>query len=159
MGSFAGRTEATKDTWQTPLGLVQALGQFDLDPCADAQAPTRLAKTGFTVSDNGLVCEWFGRVFMNPPYGSSAKRWLKKLADHGNGIALIPPRVGSHWFHDLVFAKCDAIMFLRGRIAFIDPQTQQPVKGNNADSILVAFGPDNVEALRVSGLPGVVVGG
>jgi hypothetical protein len=53
-----------------------------------------------------------------------------------------------------VLNSAHAIFFLRGRLAFIDPSTSQPVKGNNADSILVAYGTNNVTALRNCGLPG-----
>lgn len=152
--SFAARTEATRDDWQTPLSIVQALGTFDLDPCANCAAPTRLATHSFTIADNGLEQPWHGRVWLNPPYGADAKLWIARLASHGNGIALIPPRVGSKWFHDLVFDTFDSILFHKGRIAFIDPSTGLAVKGNNADSILVAYGDNNTEALARSGLPG-----
>ena len=97
---------------------------------------------------------WSGRVWLNPPYGSEARQWLRRLSEHGDGIALIPPRLGARWFHDIVLSSCDAILFLRGRVSFIDPSTGMAVKGNNADSILVAYGGRNVEALRASGLSG-----
>ena len=53
----------------------------------------------------------------------------------------------------LIFKTCDAILFLEGRIAFLDGG-MNPVVGNNADSILIAFGDENVEALRSCGLAG-----
>lgn len=152
--TFASRTECTRDDWQTPLELVHALGRFDLDPCANCRAPTRVAAKGFTKDDDGLAQQWAGRVFLNPPYGTEPRVWLRKLAEHGNGIALIPPRVGARWFHREVFATADAILFLCGRLAFINPDTGKPVKGNNADSILVAYGQANVDALLTSGLEG-----
>ena len=152
--SFTTRTEATRDDWQTPIELVSDLGLFDLDPCANCDAPTRLARQGFTVKDNGLALPWNGRVWLNPPYGREARTWLAKLAEHGNGIALIPPRVGAKWFHETVLATFDAILFHKGRIAFLDPTTGLPVKGNNADSIFVAYGKANVEALASSSLQG-----
>jgi len=150
--SFTTRTETTRDDWQTPIEIVRALGEFDLDPCANCDDPIRLARVGFT--SNGLVTPWHGRVWLNPPYGTEARAWLARLSHHGNGIALIPPRVGAQWFHQVVFDTFDAILFHRGRIAFIDPSTGKPVAGNNADSIFVAYGQNNVEALRNSGLPG-----
>lgn len=152
--SFKTRTEATRDDWQTPLELVRALGAFDLDPCANCQAPTRLATCGFTAADNGLEQPWHGRVWLNPPYGAEARRWIARLVAHGNGIALIPPRVGAKWFHETVLDTFDSILFLKGRIAFLDPATGFPVKGNNADSIFVAYGDENTAALAASGLPG-----
>ncbi len=152
--NFSSRTKSTRDDWQTPLSIVQSLGPFDLDPCANSRNPTRLATVGFTVEDDGLSKDWDGRVWLNPPYGSEAKLWLKRLAEHGNGIALIPPRLGAKWFHDIVLSSFSAILFLRGRVSFLDPQTNIPVKGNNADSILVAYGEQNVISLVKSNISG-----
>lgn len=152
--SFTARTEATRDDWQTPLRIVQALGSFDLDPCANCRAPTRLATRGFTVAENGLEQPWQGRVWLNPPYGAEARLWIARLAAHGNGIALIPPRLGAKWFHEQVLDTFDGILFHKGRIAFLDPDTGLPVKGNNADSVFVAYGNENTAALAASGLPG-----
>lgn len=152
--SFTSRTESTRDDWQTPIALVNALGHFDLDPCANCEAPTRLAARGFTLDDDGLSQPWTGRVWLNPPYGKLAREWVSRLAEHGNGIALIPPRLGAKWFHETVLDTFDGIFFHKGRIAFLDPATGLPVKGNNADSIFVAYGEDNIAALAGSGLPG-----
>lgn len=156
MTSFSSRTAATRDDWQTPASILSALGRFDLDPCANSDNPTRCAAKGFTISDNGLFQEWKGRVWLNPPYGgvAPAKVWLMKLTQHGNGVALVPPRVGARWFHDVVLSTCDAILFLKGRVSFIDPVVQRPAKENNADSVLIAYGMENVVAFENCGLEG-----
>lgn len=151
MTSFATRTEETRDDWQTPAHIVEALGDFDLDPCANSRNPFRLATAGYPIG--GLILPWHGRVWCNPPYGSDCRNWMRKLAEHGNGIALIPPRVGSHWFQEEVLSKCDAVLFLKGRVSFLD-QNMRPVSGNNADSVLVAFGEINAAILSVCGLAG-----
>lgn len=144
--------------WQTPQYIIDALGEFDLDPCPNRYNPTRLAKFGFVLDsfyldEGGLIEDWFGRVWLNPPYGQLCKFWMQRFSDHGNGIALIPPRVGSKWFHDAVFKKCDAILFLEGRISFLN-ENLQPMKGNNSDSCLIAFGDDNVTCLEKCNLKG-----
>lgn len=156
MATFSSRTVATRDDWQTPASILSALGDFDLDPCANIDNPTRCAARGLTEKQNGLSRPWKGRVWLNPPYGGEApaKIWLSKLAQHGNGIALVPPRVGARWFHDVVLSTADAILLLKGRVAFIDPAAQMPVASNNADSILIAYGPNNVLALEHCGLAG-----
>lgn len=151
---FHSRTEETRDDWQTPAHIVHSLGQFDLDPCANALDPFRFAPAAFTEADDGLKQDWHGRVWCNPPYGAACRAWLAKLADHGNGIALVPPRLGAHWFHEVVLGTADAILFVRGRVAFINAATGKPVKGNNADSALIAWGEPNVEALECSGIDG-----
>lgn len=157
MTTFSSRTAATRDDWQTPESILSALGKFDLDPCANIDNPTRCAAKGYTINENGLSREWEGRVWLNPPYGGEnpAKAWVLKLAQHGNGIALVPPRVGARWFHDVVLSTANAILFLKGRIAFIDPVAQLPAKGNNADSILIAYGENNVRAIQQRSLEGV----
>lgn len=151
LASFATRTEATRDDWQTSAHIVEALGPFDLDPCANINNPFSLAACGYPVG--GLDLPWVGRVWCNPPYGSDCRLWMRRLAEHGNGIALIPPRVGSHWFQAEVLDRCTAVLFLRGRIAFLD-NALRPVSGNNADSVLIAFGAFNADVLAVCGLPG-----
>lgn len=151
---FMSRTSSSRDDWQTPIELVETLGVFDLDPCANCREPTRLASQGFTISDDGLSLPWEGRVWLNPPYGKEARNWLQRLANHGNGIALVPPRVGAKWFHEVVFKTFDAILFHKGRIAFLNPDTGEPVSGNNSDSVFIAYGADNVDALIKSKLEG-----
>jgi len=154
--NFATRTGSTRDDWQTPLRLVEALGRFDLDPCANTDDPTRCAGRGLTVVDDGLAQPWSGRVWLNPPYGRDTRFWMSKLAYHGNGIALIPPRMGSAWFQDIVLGNASALLFLKGRVSFINSQTGLPESGNNADSALVAYGHENVTALSESSIPGVI---
>lgn len=156
MPTFSARTAATRDDWQTPQRFFSALGPFDLDPCANNDNPTRCAAKGFTIEQDGLSRQWKGRVWLNPPYGGKApaKTWLVKLAQHGNGVALVPPRVGARWFHEIVLSSADAILFLKGRVAFIDPAAQKSANGNNADSILIAYGSKNVAALERCGLVG-----
>ena len=151
------RTPATRDDWQTPPYIIDALGKFDLDPCAALGDPLRCATTFYTKPADGLSQTWTGRVWLNPPYGSECRKWMKKLGAHGDGIALIPPRLGSKWFHSDVLAHCTALFALEGRVAFINPDSGKPVTGNNADSILVAYGQQNVAAILSSGLKGRIL--
>lgn len=60
--------------WYTPgkyiAAVREALGDIDLDPASSAQANSTVrAKEVFTQEDDGLARNWFGRVFVNPPYG------------------------------------------------------------------------------------------
>src|SRR5688572_32070680 len=79
---------AVSDDWLTPPWLLDRLGSFDLDPCASVSQPWPTARRHYTVVDDGLVREWSGRVFMNPPYGRDLGRWMRRLAGHGDGVAL-----------------------------------------------------------------------
>ncbi len=49
-----------KDEWLTPKSIIDALGEFDLDPCSPVIRPWDTARKHFTVEDNGLLQEWGG---------------------------------------------------------------------------------------------------
>lgn len=112
--------------WHTPAVLfdrVEAVvGRFDLDPCAPSAggSPVR-ASVRFTEEDDGLALDWFGRVFVNPPYGRSLTLWVSKARREAElgamVVGLVPARTDTAWWHDHV-ASCASIVFLRGRLAF-----------------------------------------
>jgi len=135
--------------WYTPPWVFDKLGiEFDLDPCAPELplADWIPAKKRYTKRDNGLAMEWDGRVWLNPPYGRHTQEWLEKMHLHRNGIALVFARTDTIWFHK--YAKgADAILFLKGRIAFVDGTNTTAQSGNPAASMLLAWGNYCVEAL------------
>ena len=73
------------DEWLTPPEILAALGPFDLDPCTPDAMPWQTAAARYTKRDDGLAQPWRGRVWLNPPFGREAVRWLRKLAAHGDG--------------------------------------------------------------------------
>lgn len=133
--------------WLTPPELIRSLGRFDLDPCASVHQPWVTAKRHYTVLDDGLAQAWVGRVWLNPPYSHHAAGWLRRLADHGNGIALIFARTETRSFFENVWARADALLFLRGRLHFFRVDGSRPHMNCGAPSVLVAYGPNNREAL------------
>ncbi len=148
------RSVNTKVEWLTPPELVKKLGVFDLDPCCPVNAPFIHAKTNFTIEDNGLKKEWFGRVFCNPPYGKeTTPLWLAKLKKHGNGIALIYARTETKYFFENIWNNADALLFVKGRIRFYHVSGK---KGGTpgAPSVFVAYGIENAIALKQSGIEG-----
>jgi hypothetical protein len=156
--SMGGHQSANmlKDEWLTPPHIIQALGQFDLDPCApaDERRPWDMAEKHYSVEDNGLAKPWFGRVWCNPPYGLEAAKWLHRLAEHGNGIALIFARTETAMFFDHVWGAADAVLFLRGRLHFHHVNGTRAAANAGAPSVLVAYGQNNVDALANSGIDG-----
>lgn len=86
------------DEWLTPPPIIQALGFFDLDPCAPVDRPWDTARQHYSRRDDGLAQDWGGRVWMNPPFGTQAIDWLRKMVKHGNGIALVPARTETRMF-------------------------------------------------------------
>lgn len=146
-----------KDEWLTPPHILASLGKFDLDPCAPVTRPWPTAAQHYTIFDNGLSKPWAGRVWMNPPYGTQTGKWMKRLVDHGNGIALIFARTETEFFFPWVWEHADSLLFLKGRLHFCDVQGK-PAKDNaGGPSVLVAYGKDNSEALANCGLAGKLV--
>ena len=140
--------DSGKDEWLTPPDLVQLLGPFDLDPCAPVRRPWDTAAKHYTVLDDGLLQPWRGRVWMNPPYGPETGKWLAKLARHGDGVALIFARTETKMFHEHVWPRASALLFLRGRLSFYNVDGT-PGKGSaGAPSVLVAYGGGYADRLR-----------
>jgi site-specific DNA-methyltransferase (adenine-specific) len=57
---------------------------------------------------------------MNPPYGRSIGRWMKKAWEASRSgatvVCLVPARTDTKWWHD--FAMRGEIKFLKGRLKF-----------------------------------------
>lgn len=153
--AFAGLTDG-KDEWLTPPQIIQALGEFDLDPCSPIERPWPTAKQHFTRLDNGLMKEWSGRVWMNPPYGPETSKWMGRLAGHGNGIAFIFARTETETFFQHVWPKAHAIFFLKGRVRFYHVSGRQ-ADSAGAPSCLIAYGMENGMALQKSGIAGRMI--
>lgn len=144
----------TTDEWYTPKEIIDALGKFDLDPCAPINPLWKTATQMYNKNDDGLIQQWKGRVWLNPPYSRPLiEQFVGRLAEHGNGIALLFNRCDSKMFQDVIFKKATAIMFIRGRIKFYRADgTQSGTPG--CGSVLVAFGEENAEILKNCGIAG-----
>ncbi|NHM06658.1 adenine methyltransferase [Flavobacterium sp. CYK-4] len=153
MNTSFERCEQTKVEWLTPPELVKMLGDFDLDPCSPVNAPFYHAKHYFTIQDDGLSKEWFGRVYMNPPYGKGMELWMEKLKLHGNGIALIFARTETKCFFEHVWNDADGVLFVKGRIKFYHVSGVQ-AGTPGAPSVFIAYGVENILALENSGIAG-----
>lgn len=142
--------------WLTPNWIVEALGDFDLDPCG---APNHsLASTTYQIDEgqDGLVLPWIGRVWLNPPYGDEAPPFLKKMAEHKNGIAFIFARTETKAFFNYVWEAAIAILFIKGRIKFMNAD-MAVTNASNAPSVLIAYSEADAEILRISSIPGKFV--
>lgn len=153
---FAHDRTTGKEDWLTPPHILQRLGQFDLDPCSPIGRPWDTAKQHYTLADNGLNKPWAGRVWLNPPYGNQTDKWIGRLAQHGDGIALIFARTETASFFPWVWDYADAILFLKGRLRF---WTKEGHEGGaaGAPSVLIAYGSRNVVALKASNIAGHLV--
>jgi len=156
MGSHQS-ARAKTTTWLTPPEIIDALGPFDLDPCAaPSPRPWPTAKRHIELPEDGLAAEWPADdfVWLNPPYGDAVWAWLDKLADHGNGIALIFARTETVGFVAKVWKRATAVMFLHKRLHFHFPDGTRSKPNSGAPSVLIAYGLLAAETLRLSGLNG-----
>lgn len=140
------------DEWLTPPEILRPLGAFDLDPCAPIVRPWETASRHYTIKENGLSHEWTGRVWCNPPFGREAVIWLRRMAEHGNGIALIPARTETAMFYECVWPVAHAVLFVRGRPHFHYVDGRRAPFNSGAPICLVAYGANNVQPLLDSGL-------
>lgn len=149
----AGFTHDNKDNktvdWYTPAWLFEKLGiYFDLDPCQPKEKIDWIpAKQHYWKEIDGLTLSWHGNVWLNPPYGNKTEDWLEKMHKYRNGIALVFARTDTKWFHNFCI-KADAILFLKGRIQFVDGLGVTAKGGAGAGSMLIAWGGVNVQALE-----------
>ncbi len=128
MISPAANTSRTAEWWTPPEVLeiaTETLGRIDLDPCAPRAWPGHVpAATRFTTDDDGLARDWFGRVYMNPPYGRAVGTWVRKaITEVATGraevvLALVAARTDTRWFRPLLRYP---VAFVHGRIRFFSP--------------------------------------
>ncbi len=110
--------------WSTPRRLFNELDRefgFTLDVCATPANAT--CDRFFTAEQDGLLQEWDGVCWMNPPYGKTLGTWIAKAYEAARAgatvVCLVPARTDTSWWHDLVMGKAE-VRFLRGRIRFGD---------------------------------------
>lgn len=145
--------EVSSDEYYTPRWIIDQLGPFDLDPCSPEQRPWDTAKIHLTKQQDGLLYDWVGRVWLNPPYSKKLlTSFVGKLADHNNGIALLINRTDNLLFQEVIFPKAASMLFMRNRVKFVNPDgtSKDPKYG----SVLIAFGKENDEILKHSGIEG-----
>jgi len=159
--SVTMNADSGQKTWLTPLTIIDALGEFDLDPCTPENMPWRTAKRMVTEEEDGLKVDWSGnRVWLNPPYGRESIPFLKKMAKHkdnGGGIAFIFGRTDTKVWHEWVFPFADSLLFVAGRVKFYNGDGTIGAAAANAPSVLVAYTKRDTEFLKKSGIYGALL--
>ena len=123
---FYGSHDAGPE-WGTPRWVVEplldALDGFDLDPASGAE-PITYADETYTVDDNGLARDWFGDVWLNPPYGREHNEsWARKVIRERERercstiTALVPASTDTNWFQQY-YSQADIFTFIDGRVSF-----------------------------------------
>lgn len=145
----------SRDSWATPLPVYLALDaefDFQADLCAsDTNAKHPLY---VTEADDALSMGSFKRLasvipdgnfaWCNPPYSDIAP-WVglcADLQDIGIGTVLLVMADSSvGWYYEAL-QHCNEIReVVKGRLAFINPETGKPVGGNSKGSIFLIFDP------------------
>lgn len=154
-GTIAATSESRDydgDEWGTPPEIValarDVLGEIDLDPASNERAQTVvLAKAYYTRREDGLSCDWRGRVWLNPPYShpivAQFTQHLLEQVESGNveeAICLVNNATDTEWCQNML-AACSAVCFAGKRIAFLD-RDGKPKKGTRQGQLAFYFGPD-----------------
>lgn len=131
------------DLWSTPQNLFDRLNErwhFDLDECA-TPANAKCARY-YTERQDGLALAWRGTCWMNPPYGRTIGRWMKKAYESAKAgatvVCLVPARTDTAWWHD--YAIKGEVEFLRGRLKFGGHKNSAPFP-----SAIVTFHPRHLK--------------
>jgi len=122
----------------TPKEYIDAarevMGSIDLDPASSASANEVVqAEKIYTVEDDGLTQNWYGNIWLNPPY---SKDLLPKFADKfsesefNQAIVFVHNATETKWFLKFV-SRASAIVFLTGSVNCKTPRknTCQSLQG------------------------------
>ena len=144
--------------WVTTLAK-DMMGSITLDPAScDAAQKWIGADNYYTITDNGLTKEWYGNIWLNPPYSktdgkSNQAIWADALIQQyqqgevSQAILLVKAAIGYKWFTKLI--KNWPCCLLYERLSFVlengndDGQSKQGTAlfyfGNNCDRFVSTF--------------------
>jgi len=126
--------------WYTPQKYIESaklvMNTIDLDPASSIEANKIVqANNIFTIEDDGLSKDWFGNVWLNPPYSTdSINKFIDKLINElghiEQCILLVNNATDTIWFQKIV-VLCNSICFPKGRIKFykVDSEKCSPLQG------------------------------
>lgn len=148
LNAISGTTHVSQNSgdneWFTPPEFIAAaravMGTIDLDPASTIEANTVVnAEAIFTERDNGLDQEWYGNVWMNPPYaqpaiGHFADKLIKEyLAERvEQACVLVNNATETKWWQTMG-RYANAVCFPSGRVRFWHPDkpSAAPLQGQS----------------------------
>lgn len=115
--------------WETPQDFFDkynAVYQFNTDVCALPE--NAKCDHYYSPKDDGLSQEWKGSCWMNPPYGTEIKNWMRKAYESSLSgatvVCLVPSRTDTKWWHE--YAIKGDITFIKGRLKFGGAKNSAP---------------------------------
>lgn len=115
---------------------TKTMGSITLDPASCREANSVVgAESYYSFRENGLLREWHGNVWLNPPFGNWGEWAPKTIAEWFSGrveqmCLLSSSRVStSQQFHPIV-RHADAVFVACGRFAFWGPKALAPDEGH-----------------------------
>jgi ParB family chromosome partitioning protein len=142
------KRELARTEWHSPTEMVEAartvMGGIDLDPASCAQANKIIkAEKFYSLREDGLSQPWFGRIWLNPPYGRFAPKFVKRFGELFSigsieqGILLLGTHhLTTEWI-GVVFLHKPIICFPTKRLQFSDSKSR-PAHG----SVILGIGVD-----------------
>lgn len=115
----------TPDDYHTPSTILKPvkafIGIIDVDPASHPHANKKVgARVFYTRETNGLSQQWYGKVWLNPPfsqYSDFTKKMIYEL-DRGRIVELVALHAlgcMSALYMQPVLARCDAKLLIAGR--------------------------------------------
>lgn len=103
MNTSFEKSKNSTDEWYTPKEIIDALGEFDLNPCAPMRPLWRTARVMYNKEQDGLKQKWEGRVWLNPPYSRpTIEHFITRMVEHNNGIALLFNRLDNKMLKEIL---------------------------------------------------------
>lgn len=142
-------SSASNQRYRTPpdflAAVVRRFGPLAHDLAAEASSAVapRWFGPGSPLAEDSLVTPWDdleGNLWLNPPF-KRITPWVVKCYHAGvcrvkrpptqRIFLLVPASVGTNWYQDMVHGSA-LVLFLRGRLSFLDPDAAPDAKRNNA---------------------------
>jgi hypothetical protein len=124
--------------------IRKLLGGIGLDPCTEADNPTR-ARKFYALPNDGLELSWAsGSVFCNPPYGKARDRWVARCVASGDErptVLLIPSHTETQTAQ-LALRECTSVIFVQARLRFAAVRENRRHEAASHGSMLLGFGVD-----------------
>jgi len=148
MSAFDRNADSGNVEYFTPgyiLDVVRThLGAIDLDPFSNKKANQSVKATQFySLEDDGFSQPWFGRVWMNPPFGKFTRLCTHKfvmeyvVGSVEEGCCITHANTSERWFQELAqFPQC----FLCPRVSYIDGATGKKKQGATKGSVITYVG-------------------